>query len=118
MIVDMDLQTAIPKFLIFLNDLIVPFLLAIAGLIFIWNAVRYFIFEGASDEGQTKAKSLMLWSIIAFVIMVSMWGIVNLLVEGLGLDNRAITPDYLCEKGFYCSKGHNAVPQSPPTYRI
>ena len=95
---DMDIQSGISNFLNFLNNSIVPFLLALAGVIFLWNVTRYFIFQGDSEEGQTKARSLALWSIIAFVIMVSMWGIVNLIVDGIGIDGRSITPDYICDK--------------------
>lgn len=100
-----DLQTAIPNFLTFLEK-IIPFLLGIAFVVFLWNVFRYFILNGSSDEGQTKAKSFMLWSIIGFVIIISFWGIVNILVSGLGLDNRAIVPDYVCKKGNWgCQTG-------------
>ncbi len=70
-------------------------MLAIAFFIFLWNAVQYFIIQGDSEEGQTKAKSLALWSISAFVIIVSLWGIVNLIQTGLGLDNSVPCPDYI-----------------------
>lgn len=87
------------NFIAFLNGTIVPFLLAIAFLVFIWNTVRYFIIGGAEHEKQTEARSLALWSITAFVIIVSMWGIVNLVARGVGLNNQnAITPDYMGSK--------------------
>jgi hypothetical protein len=95
----MDLQTLLVGFLSFLTDTIIPFLLVIATLFFVWNVVRYFIIGGASEESQEKARQLALWGILAFVLIVSLWGVVRLFVNGLELDNRSIAPDYMCEKG-------------------
>ena len=91
--------------LTFISDFIIPALFTIAFLAFVWNLVQYAIFQGTSQEGREKAKSLMLWSIIAFVVMISLWGIVNLLVDGLGLDNTPVEFDYMCEKDpSYCNQ--------------
>ncbi len=95
----MDLQTLLGGFLDFLTGTIIPFLLVIATLVFVWNVVRYFIIGGANEDSQEKARSLALWGILAFVLIVSLWGIVTLVVNGLGLDNRSIAPDYMCDKG-------------------
>src|SRR3989344_1918039 len=93
----MNIQTFLTNTITFLNDKIIPLLLAIAFLAFIWNSVQYFIIQGDSEEGQTKAKSLALWSIAGFVIILSLWGIVNMIVGDLGLRNEAICPDYMKE---------------------
>jgi hypothetical protein len=95
----MNIQTFLANILIFLNGTLVPFLLAVASLIFIWNAVHYFILEGENEESQTKAKSLAFWGIGAFVVIVSLWGIVNMVVNGLGFARPvSITPDYMDSK--------------------
>ena len=95
----MILQTLLLGILSFLNGTVVPFLLAIAFLVFIWNVFRYFIVGGENEESQGQARSLALWGIGAFVIIVSIWGIVNLLVSGFGFGRTgAITPDYMCDK--------------------
>lgn len=94
----MNLQTFFSGLLLFINSTVVPALLSIALFIFIWNAAQYFIFQGDNEEGQTKAKSLAMWSIAAFVIIVSLWGIVRLLIGDLGLRNDAICPDYMKTK--------------------
>jgi hypothetical protein len=94
----MNVQTFLLNILKFLNEVIVPFLIAIAFLVFIWNIVRYFIIGGANEDDQKKAKSLAFWGISAFVVILSFWGIVNLFVYGLGFGNRAIIPDYMCQK--------------------
>ena len=95
----MNIQTLLTNILTFLNGTIVPFLLAVATFIFIWNAVRYFVLDGSNEESQTKAKSLAFWGISAFVIIVSLWGVVNLIVNGLGFGTmQPITPDYMSGK--------------------
>ena len=94
----MNLQTFLAGTITFLNGTIIPLLLAIAFVAFLWNTVQYFIIQGDSEEGQTKAKSLALWSISAFVVILSLWGIVNLLVGDLGLQNDVIVPDYIESK--------------------
>jgi hypothetical protein len=80
----------------FINTTIIPVLFGLALLFFLVNAARYFILKGADAEGQEKARSLALYGIGAFVALLSLWGIVNLLVEDLGFDReRPITPDYI-----------------------
>ncbi len=92
-------QTGIGGFLsnalLLINDTLLPFLFTLAFLFFIVNAVRYFIVEGASEEGQKKAQRLAVWGIAAFVFISILWGMVNLLTNGLGFDDsRAVCPDY------------------------
>lgn len=80
----------------FFNRTIIPLIFGIALLFFLWNIVRYFIIGGANEADRERARKLALWSILAFVLMVSVWGIVNLLVTGLEFGgNNGICPDYL-----------------------
>jgi hypothetical protein len=69
----------------FLNGTIVPLVFAIAFLVFIWGIFTFFIRGGDDEEKRKKGQMFMLWGIIGFVVMVSVWGIVNLLAEGLNL---------------------------------
>jgi len=72
-----------------INDTLVPFIFAIAFIVFIWGVFQYFI-QGGADEGKRdEGKQHMLWGIIGFVLMVSVWGIVNLIAGGLGLNSGA-----------------------------
>jgi hypothetical protein len=91
----MSIQILLKNILIFFDDVIVPFLIALAFLFFIWNVARYFIIGGANSEDQEKAKSLALWGIVAFVVIISILGIVNLLSSSLGFNNTPILPDYI-----------------------
>ena len=92
----MDLQTFLSNIITFLNETIVPFILAGAFLMFLWNITRYFIIGGANEKEHENAKSLALWGIMAFVIILSLWGIVNMFVNGFEFGGGpVVTPDYM-----------------------
>ena len=62
-----------------INGVLVPVLFAIAFIVFLWGAFQTFI-TGANDaEVKEKGKNLMLWGLIGFFVMVSVWGLVNIL---------------------------------------
>ncbi len=71
----------------FINIYLIPFLFAIAFIVFIWGIFQYFIAGGANEEQRDKGKQLVMWGIIGFVIMVSVWGLVNLVTNTFNLNN-------------------------------
>lgn len=80
----------------FINFAVLPLLFSIALLFFLINAARYFIISAGEAAAREKARTLALYGIGAFVIMVSIWGIVNMFVYGLEIDGEgSICPDYL-----------------------
>ncbi|MEZ4195065.1 MAG: hypothetical protein R3B53_01565 [Candidatus Paceibacterota bacterium] len=89
------IQTMLTNLPVFFNTVIIPFLFGMAFLVFVINAVRFFIIEGSNEDGRKKAKSLAIYSITAFVFLVIFWGLVNMLVKTTGLDGRtAPVSDY------------------------
>jgi len=68
-----------------INGVLTPLIFAVAFITFLWGIYRYFIAGGDSDEGQKKGKQLMLYGIIGFVVMVSLWGLVNVVATTFGL---------------------------------
>jgi succinate dehydrogenase/fumarate reductase cytochrome b subunit len=90
------LQQFIPSFTTFLGNVIVPFLLGIAFLIFVINAIRFFVIESNNEDGQKKAKSLMTWSILAFTLIIVFWGVINIIGGSLGFgDDTQPISDYI-----------------------
>ena len=71
----------------FINNVLIPLLFAFALLFFIYGMFRYFILGGADEGNREKGRSVMIWSIVAFVLAVSIWGIVNIIAGGLFGDN-------------------------------
>ncbi len=70
------------------NNLI-PFVLALALLFFLWGVFVYFVF-GAGDEGKRETgRAYMVYGIIGLVVMVAVWGIVQLVVTLLGVGGGA-----------------------------
>jgi len=79
----------------FINATLIPFLFVIAFLAFIVNVFRYFILGGVNQTAQENARKYATWSIAAFVIMVSIWGIINMIASSLGFcRSGAVQPDY------------------------
>lgn len=68
-----------------LSNSIVPFLFAIALVIFVYGVVK-FIKESDSKQKE-EGKNFMIWGIIALFVMVSVWGLVNVLNVTFGVRN-------------------------------
>ena len=68
----------------FINDILIPLVFALALLMFIFGMFRFFIQGGHDEDSREKGKSLMLYAIVGFVLMISIFGIVNLIANGLG----------------------------------
>lgn len=85
-----DLQVFMEGILNFINDFLIPFIIAIGFLVFVWGMFQYFIAGGANDEAKEKGKSLMIYATLGFVLIIVFWGIVNLLSQSIGLEGQSI----------------------------
>lgn len=74
----------------FIENAVIPFLLAIALLVFIFGMFKYFIQGGNDADKQKEGRDLVLWSIVGFVLIVSIWGIVNVVSRGLGFRDQTL----------------------------
>lgn len=82
--------------LLALVDMLVPVIFAIAFIVFLWGVFTYFIAGGANDEKRKEGAKFVMWAIIGFVVMVSIWGIVNVFANTLGFnkENRPCLPTF------------------------
>lgn len=89
------------QFIDLIDNVLVPILFALAFIVFIYGIFQYFILGGANEEKRDTGKQLMVWGFVGFFIMVSVWGIVNLLVAstGLGGDTRPDLPTFNQKSG-------------------
>lgn len=71
-----------------INNIIVPVLFAIAFIVFLWGAFKTFIIGANSEEVKDEGKNLMLWGLIGFFVMVSVWGLVNILTGTVQFGNN------------------------------
>lgn len=68
-----------------INSILVPVLISIAFLVFLWGVAQAYIISGASEDAREEGHKLVLWGIIGFVVIFSVWGIVNIVGATLGL---------------------------------
>lgn len=74
----------------FINNTLIPLVFAIALLVFLYGVFKYFILGGGDDDSRKEGRQLMLYAIIGFVVMVSIFGIVNLIAGGLGFSGEQL----------------------------
>jgi predicted PurR-regulated permease PerM len=65
-----------------INEILLPTLIAVAFIVFLWGVYKYFIQNEAERE---KGKTFVLYGIIGFVILFSVWGLVNMVGSTLNL---------------------------------
>ncbi len=75
----------------FVNDYVIPLIIAAAILSFIWGMFKFFIFGGADEEKRASGKQLMIWAVVGLVLMLSIQGIVNIFADAVGLKNQTIS---------------------------
>src|SRR3989338_5008770 len=78
-------------------DAVIPFLVGLAVMLVLYGIVG-FISHAADEEKRTEAKNFIIWGIIGIFVMVSIWGLVNILVGtfGFGSSNtpQVVTDTY------------------------
>jgi len=84
-----DVTGLVAKAGMLLNQLI-PLMIAFALVIFFWGLIQYI---RSSGEGHGTGRNIMIAGIVALFIMVSIWGIIRLLQNTLGVGgNSPIEP--------------------------
>jgi ABC-type dipeptide/oligopeptide/nickel transport system permease subunit len=86
----------VDKLLRFLKDVLFalpPVLVAIAGVIFMFEVIRYiFTNKDGNVEEKGKIRSHIIWSLVALVVLLGFWGIVGLISDAFGIDQgRSVT---------------------------
>ena len=74
----------------FSNTTLIPFIIGIGFLVFVWGMFKYFILGGANEDAQKEGKSLMIYATLGFLFIIIFWGIVNLLASSVGLQGSRL----------------------------
>ena len=73
---------------------LIPVVIGLALLLFLFGIVRYVFTKEDTEKGQ--AKMYMLWGLVALFVMVSVWGLVTILKEtffgGINIDVPPTVP--------------------------
>lgn len=64
-------------------DQVVILLIGLAAVFFLFGILKY-IARGDDEESQKKGRNIMIYGIIGLFVMVSFWGIVNILMNTFG----------------------------------
>lgn len=65
-------------------NLLVPFVISVGVLYFIWGVVQYTL--GKSDDAKKEGRERMIWGIVGLFVIVSIWGLVNLIGNTFDID--------------------------------
>ncbi len=68
-----------------INSVLVPVLFAVAFIVFLYGIARSYIFSYGDPEKVKEGHHLILWGLVAFAVMVSIWGLVNVVANTFGL---------------------------------
>jgi hypothetical protein len=71
-------------------NMLIPLLIAAALVAFFWGLVRYV--WGGGSEGHDQGRNIMIAGIVALFVMVSVWGIVRLAQNTLGISSGGALP--------------------------
>ncbi len=74
----------------FANGVLIPFIIGIGFLVFVWGMFQFFIAGGANDDAKEKGKSLMIYATLGFLLIIVFWGVVNLLTASTGLEGDTL----------------------------
>ena len=72
-----------------LLNTVVPVLLALGVVYFIWGVAQYVI--AGEDETKKKGKNQIIYGLIGLTVIVSLWGLVNIVVTTFDLGGEAIS---------------------------
>jgi len=62
-----------------INNAFVPLIFALAFITFIWGAFQYFFYP--SEDNKQKGREFIIWGIVGMFVMISVWGLVNIVVN-------------------------------------
>jgi lysylphosphatidylglycerol synthetase-like protein (DUF2156 family) len=82
------LSDIIDLLIYYLNITLVLFM-GVAVVVFVYHVVKYFILP---NENRSEAASYVLYSVVGFFVILSFWGIVNVLQNTFGLQNENNRP--------------------------
>src|SRR3989344_5554904 len=100
-----------------INGILVPVIFAVAFIVFLYGIARAYIFSGGDPEKVKEGHRLLMWGLIAFVVMISIWVLVNVIANTFGLAGAFAppTPSSVSPYGSTVQQGVG-FGQGQPTY--
>lgn len=76
-----------------LLNAVVPVLLALGVVYFVWGVVQYMI--GNSEEAKTKGRDTIVYGVIGLAVIIGLWGLVYIVTNTFKLGGPAPTKEQL-----------------------
>jgi hypothetical protein len=73
-------------------DTAIPIVITLALLLFLWGLLKFMTAAG-DETAQATGKKLMIWGIIILFVMVSVWGLVQLMNTLTGIEQTGNVGD-------------------------
>jgi len=67
----------------------IPVIVGLMLLVFFWGLAKFIFRVGGDEKAVDEGKRIMLWGVVALFVMVSVWGLVNFLVDAFGFNNTS-----------------------------
>lgn len=72
-------------------DFVIPMLMALAILIFLWGIVKYILASG--DPAKEKAaRSSIIYGLLGVLVLVAFWGIIQIVTNTFGIETGGTLP--------------------------
>ena len=68
-----------------INNVLVPVLFAIAFIVFLYGIASAYVFSYGDPDKIKTGHKLVFWGIVGFAVMISIWGLVNVVANTFGL---------------------------------
>lgn len=103
-----DLGDIIAIIISYLNQILF-LMIGLAVVFFVYNIIKYYIM---ADADKTLAGKYVMFSLIGFFVILSLWGLVNILQNTFGLKNETNQPaSWTSFKGLFPGGGSSRTPE-------
>lgn len=75
-----------------INSILVPALMAVAFIIFLYGIFKYFILHGAEEEERKEGRQYAIWGIVGFVVIFTIWSLVSIVSATFNLSSGGVPP--------------------------
>lgn len=83
----------IPKVIDFIGNFLnrlAPFIIALTLLVFIYGLFRMIL--GGGEQAKKEGRQIIVFGVVGLFVMVSVWGLVNVIKLGFGFSNVSAPP--------------------------
>ena len=86
-----DVQSGFSLISDIIRNYIVPLIIGLAVLYFLWGVLQY-VLAGGDEEKRKLGRDHMIYGVIAIFVMISIWGLVGVLRNTTGLTTNVPPP--------------------------